>query len=583
MRNLWLQIKNFFQNLWYGIRSLRHLRRSQLPQVIENFSRKEIYTLLATLLVTIITGGFLIIYAFSDKGPGPHYGGELVEGLVGQPQFINPVLALNSGVDTDISRVVYAQILKFDSAGQLQPDLAESLPEISADQKNYTLHLKPNLKWQDGKPLNADDVLFTIQTIQNADFESPLRPNWSRVKVEKKDDLTLTFQLREVSVSFMNNFALGIFPKHSWEGLNPRNFRLSDLNLKPVGSGPYSVREIKKTSDGVIKSITLRANANYHQGQPYISTLTFRFYDDYESLINAYQGKEIQSLGYVPFDKTAFLTENDRMNQYRVNLPQYQAVFFNLSKNPVLAEKAVRQALWLATDRKQLIDEVYNGNAAPAFGPILPGSLGYNENLEKSAHYDLAEAAALLDKAGWVLDPNTNIRTNAKSKKSLEFNLVLSGNLVLNVKTGQVLESQWEKLGAKVNLVVVGPAELENQYIRPRSFDALLFSENVGADPDPFPFWHGTQIHDPGLNLSGFVNTEADKLLTEARQTSDSAVRARNYIRFEEIINSELPAIFLARSLYIYNVPKKVSGIDLHYIVQPADRFQDLNHWYFRK
>src|SRR5258708_146863 len=580
MRNLWLQITNFFWNLWYGLRSLRSLRRGQLPQILESFSKKEVYTLLTTLLFLVLAGGFLIIQSFSDKGPGPHYGVELTEGLVGQPKFINPILGLNSSVDTDISRVVYAQLLKFDTDRNLVADLAESVPTLSADQKTYTLKLKPNIKWQDGKPLNADDVIFTIQTIQTADFESPLRPNWARVKVGKIDDLTLTFQLREVSVSFMNNFAVGIIPKHIWEGLTARNFRLSDSNLKPVGSGPYTVREIKKTSDGTIKSITLRANPNYYQGSPYITALTFRFYDDYDGLINAYKGKEIQALGYVPFDKNAFLNQNDKMSQYRVSLPQYQAVFFNLIKNPVLADKAVRQGLWLVTDRNQIIQDVYNGNAAAAYGPILPGSIGYSESIEKSTHVSLDEANAILDKGGWVLDPATKIRV--KNKKSLEFNLVLSGHLVLNVKTAQILKTQWEKLGAKVNLVVVGANELEAQYIRPRAFDALLFSENVGADPDPFPFWHGTQTHDPGLNLSGFVNAEADKLLTDARQTSDPVVRAKNYERFQEIINSELPAIFLARSLYIYNAPKKVGGIKLQDIVTPSERFLDVNHWYFK-
>ncbi len=590
MRNFWLQFKNFFLNLGNGLRLLFKLKRQQIPQILENFSKQEVYVLLATLLVMVLSGGFLLIQAFSDQGPGPHFGGELTEGLVGQPQFINPVLALTSSVDTDLSRIVYAQLLKFDQDQNLVADLAQDLPEVSKDQKTYTLTLKPNLKWQDGKPLNADDVLFTIQTIQNADFESPLRPNWARVKVAKIDDLTLTFQLREVSASFMTNFALGIIPKHVWENLSPQNFRLADTNLNSIGSGPFAIREIKKTSDGNIKSITLRSNNNYYQGEPYISTLTFRFYNDYDGLINAYQGKEIQSLGYVPFDKKAFLADNDKVNQYRANLPQYQAVFFNF-KNPLLAEKAVRQALWLSTDRSPIINDVYNGNTAASYGPILPGSLGFNSAIETSVHFDLTEANALLEKNGWILNPDTNIRekTSGKTKtspgvqKPLEFNLALSGSLVLNVKTAQILQAQWAQIGAKINLIVVGPSDLETQYIRPRAFDALLFSENVGSDPDPFPFWHSTQIRDPGLNLSGFSNQEADKLLTDARQNSDAASRTKDYLRFQEIINGEIPAIFLVRSLYIYKVPKKIQGLSLENIVQPSERFLDINRWYYEK
>ncbi len=577
MRSLWLHLKNFSQNLWSGLTLVPQIKRRQIPHILENFSKKEIYTVAAAALLLIISGGFLVKQATSNKGPGPHYGGELTEGLVGQPQFINPILALSNNIDTDLSRVVFAQLLKFDENGKIVPDLAEQLPEISADQKTYTLKLRQNLKWQDGKPLSADDVLFTINTIQNPEFESPLQPNWSRVKVSKIDDLTLNFQLREPSNSFINNFAIGILPKHIWEQVNSRNFRLSDINLKAIGAGPYSVFEIKKTSDGNIRSITLKSNSLYHEGQPYINRITFRFYDNYDDLINAYQGREIQSLGFVPFDRKAFGT-SDKTEQYKLNLPQYQAVFFNLNR-AIVNQKGVRQALWLATDRSPIVTDAYSSNATPVYGPILPEALGFNPEIEKSVHYNLEEAGQILDKAGWILDPAANIRM--KDKKPLEFNLVVSGNLVLDVKTAQILQSQWEKLNVKVNLVVVGSNELEQEYVRPRNFDVLLFSENVGADPDPFPFWHTSQMRDPGLNLSSFSNSEADKLLTEARQTTDPAIRVRNYMRFQVIVNEQLPAIFLVRTLYIYDAPKKLRGVNLTNINHPSERFLDINHWYF--
>lgn len=574
-----MQFKTFFKNLWVGATSIRGFRRHQIPQILENFSKKETYIFTVAALTLILSGGFLIVQAFQDHGPGPHYGGELTEGLVGEPQFINPVLSETSGVDMDLTRLVYAQLLKFDDEENLAPDLAEQLPEISKDQKTYTLKLKPGLKWQDGKAISADDVLFTIQTIQNGEYQSPLRPNWARVKVTKIDDLTLTFVLREVSASFATNFTLSILPKHIWEEIPAQNFQLTDNNLKPVGSGPFIVSEIKKTFDGTIKSITLRANDQYYQGAPFLDQITFKFYDGYDSLIGAYQGKEIQSLGIVPFDQKAFLGASDKINQYRINLPQYQAVFFNLTKNPILSQKAVRQALWLATNREAIINDAYLGNAITAAGPILEGSLGYNPSIAQSVHTNLDEATDILNKAGWVLDPATNIRM--KNKKPLEFNLATTSNLVINVKAAQILQSQWESIGAKVNLIIVNSRDLEAQYIRPRAFDALLFSENVGADPDPFPFWQSSQTRDPGLNLSGFSNSEADKLLTEARQTSDPAVRTKDYLRFQEIINDQLPAIFLVRSLYIYNVPKNLHGINLENIIHPSERFLDVNHWYF--
>ncbi|OGE82159.1 MAG: hypothetical protein A3B95_02730 [Candidatus Doudnabacteria bacterium RIFCSPHIGHO2_02_FULL_43_13b] len=577
MRNLWLQIKPWFKQIWAGLTSLRNFKRQQIPRLIESFNKKELYTFLISLLVFLLSGGFFLSQAFSDSTKIP-YGGEIVEGLVGQPQFINPILSLTNNIDTDLSRIVFSQLLRFDENQTLVPDLAESLPQVSEDQKTFTLKLKPNLKWQDGKPLTAEDIIFTIQTIQNADFESPLRPNWSRVRVEKQDDLTLIFILREVSVSFINNFTFGIIPKHVWENLNPRNFRLSDTNLKPIGSGPFLVRQLRKTADGDITSLTLSPNKYYYQGRPFLDKITFKFFDDYDQLISAYQGREITSLGFLAFSNRAVLTPSEKYSQYQLNLPQYQAVFFNLNKTSPLLEKAVRQALWLTTDRKQIIQEVYSNQAVEAYGPILPNTLGYNEQIEKSVHLSMTEANDILTRAGWILDETTRLRM--KNQKPLEFNLVTNGNLVLNAKAAQMLQDQWAQIGVKVNLVVVSAADLEQNYIRPREFDALLFSENVGADPDPFPFWHSSQVRDPGLNLSGFTSNEADKLLTDGRQSSDPAVRTKNYLRFQEIINDQLPAIFLVRSLYIYNVPKKIQGIKLSNVIQPSERFMDINHWY---
>jgi peptide/nickel transport system substrate-binding protein len=571
-------IGSFLKDVWEGLDLLPSVRKQQLLHLLESFTRRDIYVILIFAVLMMGSGGFLIFSAYgSENGGQPAYGGEIVEGLVGQPRYVNPVLAAASSVDTDLSRLVFAQLLKFDTNLQLVPDLASGMPDVSADQKVYTIKLKPNLKWNDGKQLLADDVLFTIGLMQNTDFESPLRSNWSRVKVEKIDDLTIKFTLREVSASFITNFTVGIMPKHIWENSTPNSFRLSDNNLRAVGSGPFTVREIKKTSDGTIKSITLKANDTYYASRPYLDRVTFKFYEDYDSLLSAFQGKEINTFGYVPFDKKASIENNSRINQFKVNLPQYQAAFFNLQRSVVAQDKAVRQALWLATDRSQITNDVYLGYAKEAFGPILEGNLGYDPNIEQETHTSIDEAVGILDKAGWTVDPNTDIRM--KNDKPLEFTLA-TNNFILNIKTAQILQSQWARVGANVHLAIVSSSDLESQYIRPRNFDVLLFSENTGADPDPFAFWHSSQSRDPGLNLSGFSNADADKALTNARQTTDTAVRAQNYMQFQSIVEDQIPAIFLNSAIYVYNLPKKVQGAKLETIIHPSERFADIKNWY---
>ncbi len=586
MPNWFNQVKNFLQRAWQGLRMLPRVRSRHLPQILESITKKDFAVFTATAAAFLLAGGFLVhAYFFSGESNIPDYGGEHVEGLVGQPRFINPVLAPSSPVDLDLTKLIYGQLLKFDKNMNLAPDLAQGLPAISADQKTYTIQLRPGLKWQDGKPITSDDITYTIQTIQNPNFDSPLISNWNRVKVEKVDDLTVRVTLHEVSASFITNFTLAILPQHIWSNLSASNFRLSDLNLSPIGSGPYMIREIRKTPDGTIKSITLKANNQYYSSSPFITYFTFKFYPDTDALIQAYQSKDIQSLGFLPFDKKMFLENSDRQNQYRISLPQYQAVFFNLPKNPILSQKAVRQALWLATDRQPIINDVFLGLAEPDYGPIIKGNLGYDPSLEQATHFNLDEAGSILDKAGWQLDPASNQRYRMlkqgknQVRQNLEFNLATNA-MPLNVKTAQIIQGQWAKVGATVHLVVVSAQDLDNQYIRPRNFDALVFSENTGADPDPFPFWHSSQAHDPGLNLSGFSNPTVDKLLTEARRTNDTNVRSKDYQQFQAIITQEIPAIFLDSAIYLYSLPKKEHGFDLDTIIYPQERFLDVSHWY---
>lgn len=569
---------------------LPKLRSRHLPQILESFTKKDLAAVAAFALILALSGTYLIRAEFFGSSSGiPDYGGEHVEGLIGQPRFINPVLAASSSVDSDLSRLVYAPLLQFDQNLNLVPALADALPQISADQKTYTLKLKSNLKWQDGQPINADDIVYTIETIQDPDYESPLAANWERVKIEKIDDLTVQFTLHEVSASFISNFTLGILPKHVWSSLSPNSFRLASQNLQPVGSGPYAVHEIKKTSDGKITAITLMANSNFYDGTPYITYFTFKFYDDETSLSSAYQAKDIQAIGFVPFDSKTFVQDGNRASQYQINLPQYQAVFFNLPKNSILGDLSVRQALWLATDRAPIIDQVYLGLAKPAYGPILPGNLGYSDAAKNAAHTSVGEAAGILDKAGWILDPSTNTRykmvttgtgtSKTQTRVNLEFNLATSVS-PLNVKTAEILEQQWAQIGATVHSVVVSASDLQDNYIRPRNFDALLFSENTGPDPDPFPFWASSQAHDPGLNLSGFSDATVDKLLTDARQTNDTNVRAQDYQQFQDIINQQIPAIFLDSAQYVYTLPKKEQGFELTTMIYPSERFLDVQHWY---
>jgi len=217
---------------------------SRLKKYWKRFSGAERKLLLVLFLVLITSFIFWQNQNSNNKIDVAAQGGKYTEGLVGQPQHINPLLSPANDVDADLSRIIYAGLFEFDSTLNLVPDMAAALPEISPDGKVYTITLRDNLIWHDETVLNADDVVYTYQRIQDPEFASPLRFSWNKVDIEKIDDLTIKLTLRESSATFISNLTVGILPKHIWENVGSTNFALSKFNLEPVGSGPFKVKGI---------------------------------------------------------------------------------------------------------------------------------------------------------------------------------------------------------------------------------------------------------------------------------------------------------------------------------------------------
>jgi len=173
------------------------------------------------------------------------YGGEYIEGIVGQPTHINPIISASNNADDDLSQIIFSSLFKYDSQGSITNDLADSY-EISDDKTQYSIHLKKGVLWHDGQELTAADVLFTINLISDPAYKSPLRSNWQGIETSSSDDYSLNFQIKTPYTGFLNNLTFGILPKHIWESVAPEKFSLTDLNLEPIGSGPYKYSSFQK-------------------------------------------------------------------------------------------------------------------------------------------------------------------------------------------------------------------------------------------------------------------------------------------------------------------------------------------------
>ncbi|MBU2028445.1 hypothetical protein KJ761_00960 [Patescibacteria group bacterium] len=473
-------------------------------------------------------------------------------------------------------QLIFSSLLKYDSEGNLKNDLTESY-EISEDKTLYTFYLRKDVTWHDGQSLTAQDILFTINLISDPSYKSPLRYNWQGITTNLTDDFTLTFQIESPYVGFLNNLTFGILPKHIWESVSSDKFTLTDLNLQPIGSGPYKYASLQKDSTGNIISYKLTAHPNYFEKKPFISKITLNFYPDDNSALTAYNQKEVMGINSLPPQKLNQIELSKGTQIYRLNIPRYFAVFFNQNKSFSLANDEVREALFYATNREAIIEKILDGNGLPVYSPFLPGMIGFNPD-EKKRDFDLEKAEKILEENKWEKGED-GIR--AKDGKVLEITLITTDWNDL-IQTAEILKEQWEKIGMRVNISSLSISDIQQNYIRPREYEALLFGQTLGANPDLSSFWHSREKKDPGSNLALFGDEETDNLIDDGRTEFDSEKRAELYQKFQEKLTDEMPAIFLYSPEYIYPVNKKIKGFETKTLISPSRRFADIAHWYLK-
>lgn len=546
---------------------------------MRKLSEREINLILIWIGISITAllflGGYDYIFL---RVSAPAEGGSYSEGIVGEPRYINPAVSAANEVDRDISTLIFSGLVKHDEFGNIVPDLAESY-EIKGGGKTYEFTLRENLFWSNKVPVTSDDVIFTINLVKDAKYQSPLRNIWQGVKAEKIDDRRLALKLSVEYEPFLENASIGIMPKHIWEKVLPQNFLLTQLNLKPIGFGPYQLKKITKSASGKIKSMEFSPNKGYYE-KAKLSSVLLRFYETQEALINGFKRREIDGFTLnSPLEKE--VVKSRSVEFYDISLPRYFAVFFNQGKSKTLSELDVRKALATATDKNRIAREVLKDEAKTQEGPFSY-SLIKIKDPEIIYKLDFAKAEDILEKAGWKIGDGVYREKKLKGDKKatvLEFSLTTTDWPELT-RVASILKENWEMIGAKVNLDIVPVNAIQSQSIRPRQYEALLFGEVLTLNPDPFSFWHSTQRKDPGLNLSVYSNKKVDGLLETARQSENPKIKAEKYEEFQNIIMSELPAIFLYSPNYIYALPPKIKGMNTKVINTPSQRFENINKWH---
>lgn len=530
-------------------------------------------------LILIISASFVFwvdhIYLGMTESV-PKKGGEYVEGIIGQPSYVNPLLSQTSEADADLAGLIYSGLFKYNGEGKIENDIAEGY-EVSENKKTYTVRLKKNLLWHNGQPLTAGDVFFTISILQDPAYKSPLRQNWQGIEVSQIDDYTLNFNLSNPYFGFLNNLTVGILPKHIWENIAPEKFSLADYNLKPIGSGPYEFVNFQKNSNGEILSYNLRAFEKYFDGEPYISRISFNFYPDEDTMLAAYNKKEIKGMENINSGKIPNIKNKKSTIVRELSFPRYFSVFFNQNKSVPLANDEVRRALAYSVDRSEIINKVLYEKGAAIDAPFLPSMNEYNNDVEKK-DFSVEKANEILDEAGWKLKEGEKIRE--KNGTKLQFKIYTTDWPDLS-DTAAILAKQWQIAGADVSVEVLSISDLQQNFVRPREYEALLFGQDSNFNPDLYPFWHSSQKQD-GFNLGMLDDKDADEILQNIKQEQDSGKRTELYKEFQKILAKENPVVFIYSPYYLYPMSSDIKGLETRRINSPSWRFTDINKWYIK-
>lgn len=533
--------------------------------------------------LVIVLAGCVVVQTRALSGyyktlqPAP--GGIYSEGMVDSYTNANPLYATGSA-NRAVSKLLFAGLFKYDERNHLVGDLARSW-QADPSGKRYTVRLKPELRWHDGRPLTAEDVVFTYRTIQNPDVQSPLNVSWQNVQVTASGQDTVIFDLPNPLSSFPHSLTNGIIPQHALKDIPPKNLRSSQFNtIKPVGAGPYRLERIEvdgNTPATRQEEIALVPFRDYHAGAPKIARFIIRTFPSSEMMFESFRDQTINAM-VDPEGLPDDIAKAANTQSLTMPLTAANMVFFKTSSGP-LQEAPVRQALVAASDIGQVTTDLPKP-VLPVRSPFLQSSPSFDPQFQQT-YLGADKAAAMLEAAGWKLRPDG---LRAKDGQVLMFKLFAQQQPEYD-NIAKRLREQWRAIGVDAQVELEGQADLPSTVAR-HEYDALLYGISLGVDPDVYVYWHSKQADVRSLsrlNLSEYRSAVADASLEEGRTRLDPTLRNVKYQAFLRAWQQDAPALGLYQPHFTYVTRGQVSGLTERTLTDNTDRFNTVEKWMVRK
>ncbi|HXX57320.1 MAG TPA: peptide-binding protein [Thermodesulfovibrionales bacterium] len=501
-----------------------------------------------------------------DGSSVPAYGDTLVEGSIGEPTILIPMLA-GDNASHSVAGLIFNGLVKYDTDLSVIGDLAESW-EISKDGLVITFHLRKNVKWTDGSEFTADDVMFGYRLIVDEKTPTAYSEDFKQVKkAEVLDKYTFRVTYEKPFAPALTSWGnLVILPKHLLEG---KDITKAEFGRNPIGLGPYKFSQWISGQEVILDS-----NHDYFEGRPYIDHYVYRVIPDPATMFLELRAGGIDMMGLTPLQytkqtDTPYFKENFQKFRY----PQFVYTYMGLNlKHPFFQDRRVRQAMAYAIDKSEIVEVVLYGLGSVATGPYVPNTWPYNPNVKKY-EFNPDKAKQLLKEAGWKEGRNGMLE---KDGRPFRFTILTNMGNTLRMNTATIIQYRLAKVGIKVDIRALEWSTFVNQFIDKRRFEAVILGWAISPDPDQYDIWYSGKTKEKEFNFVGYNNPEVDALLEEGRRTFDIEARKKAYFRIQEILAEDLPYIFL----YVPDATTIVQGRFRGIKASPIGITYNLPKWY---
>ncbi len=530
---------------------------------------------LALVGLLVVTSAVAIATDRTDVSTDPAFGGTYVEGVAGVVQYLNPIVAATN-VDQDVSRLVFSGLTRFGRDGTIIPDLATF--QVDTTGKVWTFFIRTDATWHDGAPVTADDVIYTVSLLQDRAYGGPFADSFRGVQVAAITATTVRFTLPDAYAPFAGSTTVPLLPAHLLKGVPFTELTRQPFNTRPVGTGPFKLTEV----DG--RQVTLTRTDDFYRTKParsraYLDKIVLRFFRDSGDALAALARGEIDGTGGLSPQDASRARTLKTVDLLSLPTNDFTALFLNVRPTrPVFRDRVVRQAIATAIDRGRVLQVAADGRGSVADEFVPSSSWAFVKDVPRIIT-SAADARTMLDAADWIDHDGDGIRD--KGGVVLRFSIATSDEPARLAAAGQIADDL-RAIGIAVEVRPVPFGELVDRVARQRDFDALLVGITVGNDPDPYPFFHSSQVGDPGDNFSGYSTLATDRLLEQARRTVDQSKRRDLLGQVFRSIATDLPVVFLYYSDYLYAQSKTLKGFRVAPVNDPTQRFWNVEDWYVK-